>query len=49
MYAIRSYYAYELIATFGLDQTRDFLLREVPFGSDGGDDRERYRHCCSDA
>lgn len=26
---------YELIDTFGLDQTRYFLLREVPFGSDG--------------
>jgi methionyl-tRNA synthetase len=26
---------YELIETFGLDQTRYFLLREVPFGSDG--------------
>ncbi|WP_337995578.1 methionine--tRNA ligase [Oleispirillum naphthae] len=26
---------YELIDTYGLDQTRYFLLREVPFGSDG--------------
>ena len=26
---------YDLIETFGLDQTRYFLLREVPFGSDG--------------
>jgi len=26
---------YELIATYGLDQTRYFLLREVPFGNDG--------------
>jgi methionyl-tRNA synthetase len=27
--------ARELAATFGLDQTRYFLLREVPFGNDG--------------
>ena len=26
---------YELIETYGLDQTRYFLLREVPFGNDG--------------
>jgi methionyl-tRNA synthetase len=26
---------YELITTYGLDQTRYFLLREVPFGNDG--------------
>lgn len=26
---------HELIATYGLDQTRYFLLREVPFGNDG--------------
>jgi methionyl-tRNA synthetase len=26
---------YELIDTYGLDQTRYFLLREVPFGNDG--------------
>ena len=26
---------YELIKTYGLDQTRYFLLREVPFGNDG--------------
>ena len=26
---------YELIATYGLDQTRYFLMREVPFGNDG--------------
>ncbi|WP_416896910.1 MAG: methionine--tRNA ligase [Minwuia sp.] len=25
----------ELVATYGLDQTRYFLLREVPFGNDG--------------
>ena len=25
----------ELIDTYGLDQTRYFLLREVPFGNDG--------------
>ncbi len=26
---------YELVATYGLDQLRFFLLREVPFGNDG--------------
>ena len=26
---------YELIKTYGLDQTRYFLMREVPFGNDG--------------
>lgn len=26
---------YDLISTFGLDQTRYFMLREVPFGNDG--------------
>lgn len=26
---------YELISTYGLDQTRYFLMREVPFGNDG--------------
>ena len=26
---------YELIKTYGLDQTRYFMLREVPFGNDG--------------
>ena len=26
---------YDLIATYGLDQTRYFLMREVPFGNDG--------------
>jgi methionyl-tRNA synthetase len=26
---------YELIQTYGLDQTRYFLMREVPFGNDG--------------
>ncbi len=26
---------YELIATYGLDQTRYFMMREVPFGNDG--------------
>ena len=26
---------YELIGTYGLDQTRYFLMREVPFGNDG--------------
>jgi methionyl-tRNA synthetase len=26
---------YELVATYGLDQTRYFLMREVPFGNDG--------------
>ena len=31
---------YELKATFGLDQTRYFLLREVPFGNDGDFRRE---------
>jgi methionyl-tRNA synthetase len=31
----------ELVAEFGLDQTRWFLLREVPFGNDGNFSRER--------
>ena len=31
---------YELKETFGLDQTRYFLLREVPFGNDGDFRRE---------
>jgi methionyl-tRNA synthetase len=31
---------YELITTYGLDQTRYFLLREVPFGNDGDFARE---------
>jgi len=26
---------YELLSTYGLDQTRYFLMREVPFGNDG--------------
>ena len=26
---------YDLIETYGLEQTRYFLLREVPFGNDG--------------
>lgn len=30
----------ELVATYGLDQTRWFLLREVPFGNDGNFSRE---------
>jgi methionyl-tRNA synthetase len=30
----------ELIETYGLDQTRYFLLREVPFGNDGDFSRE---------
>lgn len=31
----------ELIAQYGLDQTRYFLMREVPFGNDGNFARER--------
>jgi len=31
---------YELIKTYGLDQTRYFLMREVPFGNDGDFSRE---------
>lgn len=31
----------ELVETFGIDQTRYFLLREVPFGNDGDFSRER--------
>ncbi len=31
----------DLINEFGLDQTRYFLMREVPFGSDGNFSRER--------
>jgi len=31
----------DLVTEFGLDQTRWFLLREVPFGSDGNFSRER--------
>ena len=31
----------ELIATYGLDQTRYFLMREVPFGNDGNFSKER--------
>lgn len=31
----------ELIETYGLDQTRYFLMREVPFGNDGNFSRER--------
>ncbi len=30
----------ELVETFGLDQTRYFLMREVPFGNDGDFSRE---------
>jgi methionyl-tRNA synthetase len=33
---------YELIKTYGLDQTRYFLLREVPFGNDGDFSREAF-------
>jgi len=33
--------AKELVDTFGLDQTRWFLMREVPFGNDGNFSRER--------
>ncbi len=32
---------YELIKTYGLDQTRYFMLRAVPFGNDGDFSRER--------
>lgn len=31
---------YELLQTYGLDQTRYFLMREVPFGNDGDFARE---------
>jgi methionyl-tRNA synthetase len=31
----------ELVAQYGLDQTRYFLMREVPFGNDGNFSRER--------
>jgi methionyl-tRNA synthetase len=31
----------DLVAEFGLDQTRYFLMREVPFGNDGNFSRER--------
>ena len=31
---------YELIKTYGLDQTRYFLMREVPFGNDGDFSRD---------
>ncbi len=31
----------DLVSEFGLDQTRWFLLREVPFGNDGNFSRER--------
>jgi len=31
----------DLVAQFGLDQTRYFLLREIPFGNDGNFSRER--------
>ncbi len=31
----------ELVEKFGLDQTRYFLMREVPFGNDGNFSRER--------
>lgn len=35
-----SVWANELVAEFGLDQTRWFLMREVPFGNDGNFSRE---------
>ncbi len=31
---------YELVGTYGLDQTRYFLMREMPFGNDGDFSRE---------
>ncbi len=34
---------HELIAQYGLDQLRYFLLREVPFGNDGDFSRERIK------
>ena len=34
----------ELVETYGLDQTRYFLLREVPFGNDGDFSREAMIH-----
>lgn len=34
----------ELIANYGLDQTRYFLMREVPFGNDGDFSREGMVH-----
>lgn len=33
---------HELVRTFGLDQTRYFLLREVPFGNDGDFSRQAF-------
>jgi methionyl-tRNA synthetase len=35
---------YELIRTYGLDQTRYFLMREVPFGNDGDFSRSQMAH-----
>jgi len=35
---------YELIKTYGLDQTRYFLMREVPFGNDGDFSRSVMIH-----
>lgn len=34
----------EMVATYGLDQTRYFLLREVPFGNDGDFSRAAVVH-----
>ena len=34
-------WADELVNEFGLDQTRYFLMREVPFGNDGNFSRDR--------
>jgi methionyl-tRNA synthetase len=34
----------ELIQTYGLDQTRYFLMREVPFGQDGDFSRQQMIH-----
>ncbi|WP_255835597.1 methionine--tRNA ligase [Kordiimonas sp. SCSIO 12603] len=35
---------FELIETFGLDETRFFLMREVPFGNDGDFSRQSFVH-----
>ena len=37
----------DLIATYGLDQTRYFLMREVPFGSDGDFSKTSMMNRCN--
>jgi methionyl-tRNA synthetase len=34
----------DLVSVYGLDQTRYFLMREVPFGNDGNFSRERMKN-----